>query len=327
MYDYGLSVLEQYGLSARSSARTRGALLCHTEKGLLLLKEFSGSEKKLRLQQELLEKLEAQGMKVDSFLENQEGNLVSRDKDNIPYTLRNWYEGRECDPRSREDILRSIRALARVHTAMRLPAAEAYREKSLEEEYSCHNRELRKIRKFVRSKDPTGPFGSEFLASIQWFLEKGEEALALLEDTSYQALREKAWERGEVCHGEYNQHNVLMVKGTEAVTNFGHWCFDSQMADLYRFMRKILEKYNWDTALAGEILTAYHRIRPISEAEWENLRVRFAYPEKYWKIANYYYSHNKSWISGKNVEKLITLIRQREAWAYFRENCFKIYPF
>ena len=28
------------------------------------------------------------------------------------------------------------------------------------------------------------------------------------------------------------------------------------------------------------------------------------YPEKYWKLANHYYTHNKAVISGKNVEKV-----------------------
>ena len=46
MYDYGLSTLEQYGLTAESTARTRGGLLCHTEKGLVIVKEFKGTEKK-----------------------------------------------------------------------------------------------------------------------------------------------------------------------------------------------------------------------------------------------------------------------------------------
>ena len=54
MYDYGLSTLEQYGLTAESTARTRGGLLCHTEKGLVIVKEFKGTEKKLQKQQELL---------------------------------------------------------------------------------------------------------------------------------------------------------------------------------------------------------------------------------------------------------------------------------
>ena len=33
-------------------------------------------------------------------------------------------------------------------------------------------------------------------------------------------------EEGCVCHGEYNQHNVLMVRKKTAVTSFEHWGFD-----------------------------------------------------------------------------------------------------
>lgn len=109
MYDYGLSTLEQYSLTVLSTARTRGALLCRCEEGLFILKEFKGTEKKLKKQQELLEGLSAAGCRVDRYLPNKEGNLVSRDRDNIPYTLQFWYEGRECDTRSEEDILRSVR--------------------------------------------------------------------------------------------------------------------------------------------------------------------------------------------------------------------------
>ena len=43
------------------------------------------------------------------YSENQEGALVAKDRDGIPYTIQQWYEGRECDTRSREDVLRSIR--------------------------------------------------------------------------------------------------------------------------------------------------------------------------------------------------------------------------
>ena len=164
---------------------------------------------------------------------------------------------------------------------------------------------------------------------MEQFLERAQYAVKLLDETDYDDLRERAWREGQVCHGEYNQHNILMLKGDHfgtAVTNFGHWSFDIQIADLYRFMRKILEKYNWNLELAGEMLREYHKIRPISAEEWKNLRVRFTYPEKYWKLANYYYSHKKVWISEKNVEKLQNLIRQRETWENFAEECFRDYP-
>ena len=329
LYDYGLSTLAQYELTADRSARTRGALLCYTSQGLLILREFHGSEKKLKKQQELLLHLKECGMNTDYFLQNTQESLVSKDKDQMAFTLQHWYEGRECDTKSRDDIIKSVRTLARLHILMKMEPVEEYRERSLRDEYLRHNQELRKIRKFIRKKGASSVFEKDYLASVEWFLQRAQYAVELLDETEYDSLREKVWREGQVCHGEYNQHNVLMLKGedeTAAVTNFGHWNFDIQMADLYRFMRKILEKYNWNLNLAQEMLREYHRIRPISKAEWQNLRVRFTYPEKYWKLANYYYSHKKVWISEKNVEKLQNLIRQRENWKDFAQKCFKVYP-
>ena len=329
LYDYGLSTLAQYELTADRSARTRGALLCYTSQGLLILREFHGSEKKLKKQQELLLHLKECGMNTDYFLQNTQESLVSKDKDQMAFTLQHWYEGRECDTKSRDDIIKSVRTLARLHILMKMEPVEEYRERSLRDEYLRHNQELRKIRKFIRKKGASSVFEKDYLASVEWFLQRAQYAVELLDETEYDSLREKVWREGQVCHGEYNQHNVLMLKGedeTAAVTNFGHWNFDIQMADLYRFMRKILEKYNWNLNLAQEMLWEYHRIRPISKAEWQNLRVRFTYPEKYWKLANYYYSHKKVWISEKNVEKLQNLIRQRENWKDFAQKCFEVYP-
>ena len=329
LYDYGLSTLAQYELTADRSARTRGALLCYTSQGLLILREFHGSEKKLKKQQELLLHLKECGMNTDYFLQNTQESLVSKDKDQMAFTLQHWYEGRECDTKSRDDIIKSVRTLARLHVLMKMEPVEEYRERSLRDEYLRHNQELRKIRKFIRKKGASSVFEKDYLASVEWFLQRAQYAVELLDETEYDSLREKVWREGQVCHGEYNQHNVLMLKGedeTAAVTNFGHWNFDIQMADLYRFMRKILEKYNWNLNLAQEMLREYHRIRPISKAEWQNLRVRFTYPEKYWKLANYYYSHKKVWISEKNVEKLQNLIRQRENWKDFAQKCFEVYP-
>ena len=225
LYDYGLSTLAQYELTADRSARTRGALLCYTSQGLLILREFHGSEKKLKKQQELLLHLKECGMNTDYFLQNTQESLVSKDKDQMAFTLQHWYEGRECDTKSRDDIIKSVRTLARLHILMKMEPVEEYRERSLRDEYLRHNQELRKIRKFIRKKGASSVFEKDYLASVEWFLQRAQYAVELLDETEYDSLREKVWREGQVCHGEYNQHNVLMLKGedeTAAVTNFGH---------------------------------------------------------------------------------------------------------
>lgn len=315
MYDRGLSVLEQYGLGAKSSYRGRGALLCQTQIGLVLIREFTGSDKKLKKQQELLLQLE-EGCQypVDQILATEEGKLVSTDKDGISYVVRRWYEGRECDTRSREDILNGAFVLGTIHKYMHIQPEKDYFQVSLAEEYERHNRELRKIRKFIRTKRRQNSFEQYFLESVQWFLERGEEALDRLQSTGYENLRRQALERGEVCHGEYNQHNILIGKGQTAVTNFDKFRFDTQVADLYCFMRKILEKNDWDKKLAHEMISSYDQARGLSAEGYENLKIRFLYPEKYWKLANHYYNHNKAWISEKTIEKIIKLINCKNAW-------------
>lgn len=323
MYDYGLSILEQYEVTVKDSYRGRGALLCRTQEGLFLIREFRGSEKKLAIQQEILLQIQKnQEIKVDVILANKEGSLITTDEEGIPYVVRHWFEARECDTRSKEDILRSVKALAKIHKCMELPVTEDYAAASLEDEFLRHNRELRKIRKFIRQKRKKNEFETMFLANVDLFLEQGEIAEEKLRLSGYVSLRQECLEKGSICHGEMNQHNVLLASSWEAVTNFEHWNFDIQAGDLYRFMRKILEKYNWEEHLAKQMLEAYDNIRPLSEKEWENLKIRFQYPEKFWKLANYYYTHNKAWISGKTIEKLNRLVEQREAWENFSKKCF-----
>lgn len=323
LYDYGLSTLTQYPLTVRTTARTRGALLCQTDRGPFIIREWKGSEKKLGKQQELLQKLQNAGCLVDVYIPNKEGELISCDRDGIPYTLQQWFEGRECDPGLREDILSAVRTLAFIHKEMLLPPETEYLETDLADQYCRHNQELRKIRKFIRKKGPSCTFEKEYLKVVEWFLERAEQAEQMLEASSYQKLRKEAAEKGTICHGEYNQHNVRILKKGTAVTGFSHWCYGIQMGDLYRFMRKILEKYNWNPGLAGDMLRAYSSVKAVSAEEKENLRIRFSYPDKFWKLSNYYYTHNKAWISEKNTEKLQNLIRQKERWDCFCKECFR----
>ena len=85
--------------------------------------------------------------------------------------------------------------------------------------------------------------------------------------------------------------------------------------DAIKYIRDTFQK-----ELGKEMIQSYCEIRPLIKEERENLAVRFAYPEKFWKLANYYYTHNKVWIPKKNLEKLRKLISQYEKWLEFVES-------
>jgi len=73
-----------------------------------------------------------------------------------------------------------------------------------------------------------------------------------------------------------------------------------------------MEKQNYDHRLGIKMVKAYDRVRPLSGEEKEYLGIRIRYPEKFWKLANYYYNTNKAWIPGKHMEKLEKFLAQQE---------------
>ena len=61
MKDYGISVLTQYQMEVFGTHKVRGAILCDTQQGLLLLREVTTSEKRIPALCELYEYLKSQG--------------------------------------------------------------------------------------------------------------------------------------------------------------------------------------------------------------------------------------------------------------------------
>ena len=156
MNEKGLTVLEQYDLDVRSARRGRGSFLIETDRGLKILTEFSGTEGRLNFQSQVMEHLREEGMdRLDFLVPSREGTFLVKDKEEISYILRDWHEGRECDARSLTDIQEAVRTLAFLHRCFVLPKAESredYGEASLLEEFARKNAELRKVRKFIRTR-------------------------------------------------------------------------------------------------------------------------------------------------------------------------------
>lgn len=78
-----------------------------------------------------------------------------------------------------------------------------------------------------------------------------------------------------------------------------------------------MEKNNWDISLGSEMLDTYCKTKSISIREFEVLKAALSYPEKFWKIINYYYNSNKAWYSEKNEDKLKQFRKQEKLrWSF-----------
>lgn len=317
MNDRGIGVLEQYDFEVKNMYKGRGFLILDTTKGLKSFREFSGAVKKLRFQHQIQQRLQESGMKSDLVVLNKEGELISKDKDETPYIVREWFDARECNIREEREIYAATEHMAKMHRACRnfcFPddVDTGNYHQDMREILRRHNREMKKTRSFMRDRRGKTDFEVFFLTHFQEYYEKGMKAEAWLQESSYERLSEKAARENAICHGSYNHHNVVYENGKLILLDFEHCHIDLQMDDLYDFIRKVMEKWDWNVRVGKRILEHYDRILPIAEADMEYLKICLYYPEKFWKIANHYYNSRKSWIPDKTMEKLCRVIGQEE---------------
>lgn len=318
MNERDLQVLEQYLFNVKGSRRTRGAFLLDTDEGKYVIREFLGSSYKLQREQELLEYLRKQGFSVDLMKADKEGQLATTYREYYHYVVKESLNGRECDIRSESELLKAASLLAGMHQKMRgiFPIEKEDKVRLLAphavEEMKRHNRELRKIYAFIQKKNRKNEFEAAYLSCFSQIIKEAQEVEYRLQQSAYEDLRARAIQEGHLCHGEYMYHNILVDEGQMSVINFEKFTLDLQVNDLYLFLRKVLEKQNYDFLLGRSILKAYEDVCPLSKEEKEYLSIRLAYPEKFWKLANYYYNSNKAWIPGKHMEKLEKFLVQKE---------------
>lgn len=321
MYNRPEQILEQYDLELSSISKGRESYHCDTNQGQKVLREYRGSKERAEFLADISSYLRGQGLLVPTVTRTREGSPVAVDEDETKYMLTDLFAGAECDTKNREDMLEAVRRLANLHSVSEhyegeVPEFVRTEPNSLLQLYEKHNRELRKVRNYVHDKKKKNEFEMMFVGQYAGFMKKAEEVTALLREIEPE---EKIF---GFCHGDYNQHNVIFNRQGTAIVNFDCFSYHVRISDLANFLRKMMEKNNWNTGLGMDLIRAYDEVRKISGQEMRYLYLYLAYPEKFWKIANRYYNSHKAWLSGRNIEKLEKVIAQEGAREQFLQMLF-----
>lgn len=327
MNERAVSLLENYDIEIVRTAKARGAILCETKSETLIFKEYSGSKEKLQLQEDLLSHiLDCSDIPVEKIKKTKEEELFVIDNFGVTYILKSYFNGRESNIYDLEECLESIKVLAKLHKIMNLKEYENIFDLPvfhLEKEHEKHNKELKKIRNFLKAKGQKNNFEMYLFKEYDYFLNQAidvsKEWNSYINLADYEFIKQN----GIFCHGDYQYHNIIKTPLNLAIINFEKFLLDDPVRDLYLFMRKLLEKNNWSVNLGEEMLETYNKIRPLSARSYLNLYYRFAYPEKFWKIVNFYYNSRKVWIPEKNKEKLEKLIIQEKNKQEFLDSIFR----
>ncbi|HHV09361.1 MAG TPA: hypothetical protein GXX75_03655 [Clostridiales bacterium] len=340
MEDRSQEALKKYRLKIYNIYRARGAFLLETDLGLKLYKCFEGSKNRAVFEHKVKEHLLDQGYaNTDLFVKTMEDELLAEDGAGCQYIMKNWFWGEECNLKELSQIETASANLARLHNLLKdvdftKEQLEHNISPNLVETFDKRNRELKRVKAYIREKKQKNEFELSYLNYYDEFYEQGQTAARRLTSSAYHSLLEEAVRERRVCHGNYTYHNLIMLKERSqaitktyvppgwintqpiyaaslpsgedmiATTNFEKSYIGLQISDLYQFVRKVMEKNDWDILYGSNMIEAYDRIRHISKEELNILYLLLLYPEKFWKITNFYYNGKKSWVSGRNIQKL-----------------------
>ncbi len=113
-------VLSQYELEILDVKRGRGAWLCETNQGLKLLREYKGTLKRLEFEDQVFSQMkESCRLKVDRYVRNKDGELLSSAEDGTRWIVKDWYSDRECNLKDSKEVLCAIEQIASLHKVLR----------------------------------------------------------------------------------------------------------------------------------------------------------------------------------------------------------------
>lgn len=316
MNDRMVSILEQYDFTVEKTWKGRGAILFEAENTIYILKEYKGALSRLSFIADRLQKIRENGyVDVEEIVPNKEGEYFCIDYDRSTYIVKRYFEAKECNIREKAECFKGMSALGKLHNAMNGIVAEeplAVDTLPLLFELQKRNAELKRVRRYLKQKGQKSEFERFLQTHFDYFYEKAVETVESLENEDVENWCKTIQDNQSYCHGDYQYHNILMNDSRCYIINFEKIGLDNPTKDVYFFARKLLEKNNWDLSLGRELIRTYNEERNLHEEDIQQLKYRFLYPEKFWKIVNYYFNSPKTWISCKNTEKLEVLLLQEE---------------
>lgn len=304
------NVIKEYPVHVTGKRRIRGAILLETKEGLFTLVNYKDSLGKLEFEERVKQQLiDENFIYVDKGIPNSQGDWLTRDNYGSSYLMKHWYLGRECNLRETEEVVLAAEHLARLHKVMIVPQTEETEVEMVSESVTDlltrHTREMKRVYNYIRNKKKKNDMEIHLLNQFRDYYSQAEIARDMLLELDCGAMEREAVAQGKVCHGSYNYHNILFLEKQQVATvNFGHCDYGLQLMDFYDFLRKLMEKNNWEKHRGIRAIEAYQKERDWGLEEAKLLYILLLFPEKFWKQMNFYYNGKKAWMSMKNFDKL-----------------------
>lgn len=295
-YDLDVKFFNKLGVNIKQIVPERACYRIETNKGFFCLKKMNYSFLDIYLMQEITIHLKEHGFSnVSEIVRQPDGGIL------VPYLgseyyLTHWMDGRESDYLNLADIKQAAEELARLHLASegfstRLNTNTRRLFGRWDEGFLQKLREIRESKRLVTTAAKENDNLQIFVDYLNSCEKETENAISLLERSSYSKLCARDEKQHGFIHHDYGLYNIIHTfSGETFVGELENAAFDIRMHDLGHFIFKLMRRRGWDIEIAMNIINYYNDIFKLEKEDYEALCVYLSLPQDFKQFQKLYYS-------------------------------------
>lgn len=295
MEDLNPQVVRGFGRKLKSYNKLRGMYVCNTDKGIKQVKKLEIKKEIIMFEYMVKELLYNKGFKnIDRSCVALDGMPYYILNDAL-YVMSDYIEGVECELNKNLDS--AVEQLATMHKfASGLELSKCNEPLNLINLYKKRTVEMGRLKKRITSISNLTNLDLLILKNYDEYYNQCIKSIEMLENSDYKHVLQLAKQKGDFCHNNYREENIIInIKGVY-IKNFESSCCDTHLIDLVNIIRRYMKKNYCDEQEAYRILETYNKIKPINKEDIKIILAMLTFPYKFLKVCNIYYNKRRSWV-------------------------------
>ncbi|MEH7380581.1 CotS family spore coat protein [Bacillus sp. JJ1533] len=301
-----------------------------TDHGIKLLKQAHMDPRRMLFIAEAHSHLLEKGLPIANIHKTKKGGLCIA-ANGYSFVLYDKVEGKEMIYYDKEQLINIMEFIGKFHHFSKgySPNDEAKKRSRIGKWHKLFRWKLQELEgnKQIALNYPNDPFSVLFLENVDKMLERGNEALQNLDNSSYKRWAEQMNTEGVFCQQDFTLARLIQVDQLAFMKELHSITYDLPTRDIRILLNKVMKKLAlWDEDLCIELLRAYDSINPLSKEQYKILWDDIAFPYLFCSIAHkYYLAQKRSWSDQKYIWALQNIISVENSKEKFLKNFDEIY--
>ena len=296
-------VLKGFGRHLKNVSKTRGAYICNTDCGIRQIKKLDKKAEEIIFEYNVQQQLYNNGFKnIEKFELSLDGLPYYIFDDGI-YTMSKYIDGIEAslNKNTQEIVLQ----LASMHkSAYGVKSTAIGKNEDLIILLEKRISEMSRLRKRLLQLSNRTKLEVMILKNYEYYYELCQKSIEMLKKSKYSNIRQESLKKGEFCHNNYREENLILNIDGLYIVNFENCQNNIHITDLVNIIRRSIKNKECTEQEAFMMLEEYDKVKTLTKEEKEVIAALLFFPYKFLKICNKYYNSRKNWVQNNMIYSL-----------------------